>query len=399
RKDGNAPVLPSLAGKKISLSFAPATEADAQAIASYVPDLPTDGSPVDLSQLRVSLPGYLIRMVAEFNVDGETVAQSSAFPMGTELVSNSSLFAPVTGWKDAEDNRPIVGEYRAIAIDPAGISSPQLQSLADKINDTQSKLESGDFNDLNLKKLIGDKLYSVILGYLAADDLMRQSDADAFQIVSYRKPSFGSFTLVAQPQYIFSVPKIVSFVGLEIDVDQLVSVIVRKDNNRNRETQYIINSEIRQSAYEYIVQDAMLTNIDYPGESISAVKAIRLASLQGQKIYNINQSNIDTVLTLLNIDEPVIDEIRQSVGTGKHAIVSQNNISLGGWTGVGYIIIDPHTGSGAYKISGGANGAFFIGILAGAAMILFVATGAGAFLIPGVSLLFTTLLTIESIIA
>lgn len=34
----------------------------------------------------------------------------------------------------------------------------------------------------------------------------------------------------------------------------------------------------------------------------------------------------------------------------------ESPISVSGWTGSGYIIDDPATGAGAYKISGGANG-------------------------------------------
>jgi len=40
--------------------------------------------------------------------------------------------------------------------------------------------------------------------------------------------------------------------------------------------------------------------------------------------------------------------------------VSKTNITYNGWTGVGYIIIDPLTGAGAYMISGGMSGAHLI---------------------------------------
>jgi len=36
----------------------------------------------------------------------------------------------------------------------------------------------------------------------------------------------------------------------------------------------------------------------------------------------------------------------------------QADITLNGWTGSGYVILDPETGAGAYKISGGSNGSF-----------------------------------------
>lgn len=42
------------------------------------------------------------------------------------------------------------------------------------------------------------------------------------------------------------------------------------------------------------------------------------------------------------------------VGDGSHR--ARKNITVNGWTGAGYIITDPVTGAGAYKIAGGANG-------------------------------------------
>ena len=40
-----------------------------------------------------------------------------------------------------------------------------------------------------------------------------------------------------------------------------------------------------------------------------------------------------------------------------------------GWSGAGYIILDPDTGAGAYKISGGANGSFLLGLFIGMSLV------------------------------
>ena len=53
-----------------------------------------------------------------------------------------------------------------------------------------------------------------------------------------------------------------------------------------------------------------------------------------------------------------------------------NNVSVPGWSGAGYIVINPQTGDGAYLISGGANGAFLSAINSFFWMI--VASGLGA---------------------
>lgn len=53
----------------------------------------------------------------------------------------------------------------------------------------------------------------------------------------------------------------------------------------------------------------------------------------------------------------MITDIQNAVSAGKAVTVSKTNITDNGWTGCGYIVINPETGAGAYMISGGLNGA------------------------------------------
>ncbi len=54
-----------------------------------------------------------------------------------------------------------------------------------------------------------------------------------------------------------------------------------------------------------------------------------------------------------------------ALNAGKTIITHTDAVSVPGWSGAGYIIFDQETGDGAYKISGGHNGAFllFLGAL------------------------------------
>ena len=54
--------LSKLAGKRLTLSYIPASQADADLIASYLPKPHADGTPIQLSELPSSLPGYLINL-------------------------------------------------------------------------------------------------------------------------------------------------------------------------------------------------------------------------------------------------------------------------------------------------------------------------------------------------
>ena len=49
-------------------------------------------------------------------------------------------------------------------------------------------------------------------------------------------------------------------------------------------------------------------------------------------------------------------DIRNGVNAGKTVTVSERPITLNGWTGTGYTILDPYSGAGAYMIGGGLDG-------------------------------------------
>jgi hypothetical protein len=66
--------LPELAGKKITLSYSPATSADEAVINSYLPKPHADGTPIQPNELSTSLPAYLINLKPELRVDGIAIA-------------------------------------------------------------------------------------------------------------------------------------------------------------------------------------------------------------------------------------------------------------------------------------------------------------------------------------
>src|SRR5207249_10740611 len=89
-----------------------------------------------------------------------------------------------------------------------------------------------------------------------------------------------------------------------------------------------------------------------------AVKALLRASQEGQRIYRFDINSDVSVVSSLNIGSDVKSEILNALAAGREVSVSGGNVSVSGWTGVGYIIVDAGTGAGAYKISGGLNGSF-----------------------------------------
>ena len=76
-----------------------------------------------------------------------------------------------------------------------------------------------------------------------------------------------------------------------------------------------------------------------------------------------NEFIVDTILPKLNLSSDIISDIQTVINQGKEVTTHTNNVSVPGWSGAGYIIIDPKTGDGAYLISGGANGGFILNFI------------------------------------
>jgi len=398
-----------LAGKKITLSFVPATQADQDLINSYLPKAHADGTPIQLNELPTSLPGYLLKMKAEFRIDGQVVAQTSqSFTMGSEVKQSNQYYKPAdSAWVGGEDNDITVGEYNAIGIDLQGIGAQQLKALQAKLADTKAKLtqfqqntsNTNLINGLTKEDLGGDIVQAGIVSYFAQVDASDKLSArTAGTVVSYRLPSYGRFLTAAQTHYWYGIAKKVSFPGVVMDVDYLFQQAEAKDAIAPTRVNFMRQIGSAASAAEHAVPELMFADATKPlsdpsqPQGVSAVKALAVAAAQGQKIYTLtpaNQAIHSSVLSGLQISADVKNEITNALSAGKEVTVHEKDITVNGWTGCGYTVLDQETGAGAYKIAGGANGGIVLFILGAAigliiAELLILTLAGGA---PGVALL------------
>lgn len=135
-----------------------------------------------------------------------------------------------------------------------------------------------------------------------------------------------------------------------------MSQISHKRYNTNNIKNYILRLGERASAMEHLIPENMFSTPEAPAHEISAVKAIALAMNEGQKIWTINQQNLQPALLAINLSDAVEADIRNSVLSGKVVTTHESQLTYYGWVGEGYIIIDEETGGGAYKISSGLSG-------------------------------------------
>lgn len=73
----------------------------------------------------------------------------------------------------------------------------------------------------------------------------------------------------------------------------------------------------------------------------------------------------------------VESEIRNAVNAGRIATAHEQQIRFNDWVGSGYLLIDPATGAGAYKIAVGGNGSNTSGLISSVLCTLTTVIGGG----------------------
>jgi RHS repeat-associated protein len=349
--------LPSLAGKRLTLSFVPATQDDADTLASYMPASHADGSPILPSEFPSSLPAYLIQVKAELRLDGKLIASSGDFTLGTPLIASSGMFSPASGsWQDSSQ-AVSAGEYHAFAIDGQGISAGRLQSLANGLTDVKTALSTGKYADVDRDAVSGGLLQQIAEGYFALTDINTRIYQRASGVVDVRLPSYDRAVAVVTPEFLYGVPISVSFPGVTLNVDRFDHAAVDKTNASL--IAYNRQSMERASAYAHLVLQQSLTDSQHLGTGMSAVKALASANAAGQTIRLIDQNNAATLAPALGIDDASRTEIGNAAAAGKTILAEDGTLTADGWTGSGYIVEDSQQGTGDYRLSGDANGVLY----------------------------------------
>ncbi|MGB1271679.1 MAG: transglutaminase domain-containing protein, partial [Endozoicomonas sp.] len=351
----------ALAGQKLSLSFRPATQADEELLTGYLPKVDANGE-IDSEAISDTLPGYLIKLSGEFALGDSIVASTSGnVAMGEPLVSGMGYWQPGRGWLTTR-NEPVAGEFRAISLCLQGISESQVVDVEKKLSETRRKISNEDYSDISRQDLIGDMLFSVMMDYFVLNDAQDEVDGLQANSLGYRSPSYGIFKTILKPSYSYGVAFTVSALGVGMDVDRLNNIRVDRDNNLERWRAFNLHQGFRMSLLESHIPEIKYSRDSAPISSVSATKAMYIAARQGQRLWAIDQSNVDYALSALEFNETLEGDIRRAVLSGKQVSIHSQPLVVNGERVFGYIIVDPETGGGAYRISTGENGSYLGGL-------------------------------------
>ena len=193
--------LPNLAGKKLTLAYVPASKADVDLIASYLPKPHADGSPFLPSELPQSLPGYLIKVKPELRLEDQVVATGSVITMGSEMAGRGGFtqYNNLSSWDLTDDDSLVAGQASAIGISAEGISVKQLQDLQARVQDNQAKIQANNISGLTGENISGDLLTATLWSWFSASQTNSLTAQVKANIVEREGLSYGLVHAIVQP--------------------------------------------------------------------------------------------------------------------------------------------------------------------------------------------------------
>jgi hypothetical protein len=207
--------------------------------------------------------------------------------------------------------------------------------------------------------VLGDMFHAGMLGYYAQYITLGYLAGLTQKAHHYLPAGTGSLGYEPKVDYFFGTPRAIEPGGIALNTP-IVNVAKADTTDQEATKNYTLQIGMLSSALEHAVPEQMFADpaSATPPDAISAVKALAKASAAGQRIYQLTQANQASTLPNIHHDSQTLDEIHAALATGKEVITHTDAVSVPGWSGAGYIILDPTTGNGAYKIGGGANGSF-----------------------------------------
>lgn len=335
-RNGNATVvtlpltLAETWGRKLSLTFAPATADDASIIAA-------NGG-------LFSTPAYLIQLKPQLSLDDEVVAEGAAVPAGAALDLDLAYQQPNVP-ADTSHHAVIAGETHTLVFDAGSLPDSLLTSHMQRLRNMQAA-------GANTDTILSEQLLLVGIRYMQHVD-----DAIAFASgVRWQRPVKRVFEADVRRQLdvrytVAGAPLRLVPAENNIDVARLSLGIVPIDNDVTNRRDALSLAGLQSSWLEGQVWEEMQSQ-----QGVSAAKALVLARMAGQQLFTVNSANADSVLATTSLPDDVEEEIRGAVAQGRVAKIAAAPIAVNRWSGSGYILEDPQSGAATYPISGGLAG-------------------------------------------
>lgn len=334
--------LPELAGKRITMAYDPATPEDRTLLESFA----NNTSPI---------PAYLVRVLPVLRIDGVAVARGASAVLGSDQAWNLHINAPNTELLSAR-NSIVAGTYTAVVPKLTTVMPEQFSAIEQRARASLTALQNGNGASVATDSVVGEFLHVAGLGYWAQQDLVARLMARAQKIQKVNRFALGLFSWEPIVQYSYGLPRTATAGGFATDIDINLTSIVSSDGQQQKVAIARMMEGQLSSHLEGAHWALARNRPEDPNTGFSTSQIFQQLSAQGARLHAITRENVNTVLDTLPIAEAAKADIRAGVASGLIGFVNDRIASIDGWAGTGYMIVDPETGAGAYRINGGLNG-------------------------------------------
>ncbi|NOU13828.1 MAG: transglutaminase domain-containing protein, partial [Methylococcaceae bacterium] len=325
--------LPSLAGKRLTFTYEPASSADQTVIDSAI------------SAYQTQLPAYLIHVKPTLKADGKIVATGGVYTMGVDQVLSVEVIAP--WYQHTKDYQLTAGDFHVIGLNPSGITAAAFDARSH-----QHDLKA--MKDTDYREYTAEMFHQVAMAWWGEKEAFNDFIGAINHVAHYQLPSH---TLAGSPltvRYLFGIARSASYNSRIMDAREDLITAVHNDGDAEQKRRFVLALGYVGSYLEAGIYDqAFLMD---PGHSMSSITALKAASEKGVAIYSIDAANAASLNQIVT-DPDDLQAMRNAVAAGLRVTTAQRDITVDNFTGLGYILEDPKTGAAAYIISGGRNGA------------------------------------------
>lgn len=327
-----------LAGKSILLTFLPASAADAELLNSY--------------DTIFDVPASYVYLKPALIIDGKLAAEAE--DVETTLGTAYSFTITLNHARTVSDkvktvqNTVTVGSMYAVTIDNQMITGDELRQIYGEVTAL-----AGSVHPQNVYSTDYLGRYLSLAGrlYFAEIDLYNVLSGEIYGVCNTRKLSEGITGYEVQRIARYGIITGLAAGSMYIDVDADDHAVISLTGDEKTARAYMMAAGNVSSLYESIVWE-QLTGY----ESVSTMSVFRKAKEEGIELLQFSKDNLEAQMAKLNTDDGIKQAIRTAVTNGSIVTIPAEDVTIGGWSGTGYIILDPTSGAGSYMISGGRNG-------------------------------------------
>lgn len=326
-----------LYGKKITLTWVPASAEDEAVINQYGSIFKT--------------PAYLVQLRPVLKIDGKVVASGDSVGMAYRQEFTLSFTSAASSSVDEVNNTVTAGSIYCVGLDYGNIAPQEFKAIEEKLTDLKANItEQNIYSD----EAMGEMLNATIKAYFGYLDVYNNIIETKIGVRSFRQISEGITGYNVKTRYLFNSPVSVEEGGMYIDVDRDVHSTVSVESKTENEKAFMLSSGVVSSYMEHSIFEQMCN-----APAVSTIKILEQANNTGVPVLSITKDNLSSMLSKLEVDQTVKEDIRNSVNAGKVVIIPQKEIGYFDWTGAGYIVLDADTGAAGYMISGRIAGGSF----------------------------------------